>query len=866
MTYNTPTKDFAATANPLATLGDPQLLAEVVEGQWTTTPKLPLTAVRHRLDTLETTDSGFLFVPELFARLHGSYARSALLSAYKAFDRGAAALLATSKPRNLSADSPCLIVKNPSRAIERLAQHAREQSKATFFAVTGSVGKTTTKDMIYRMASTAGLTHRSIANYNDGMDSINFTLSGLSLDHQYCSVEFSEVGELEEQIERYCPDVAIITNVKAEHINRMERQGYEGEQALERLAYLAAGLARGLRENGICILNADEENFGRLSAEVRKCENIQIKTCGTSKDCDVKIIDIRCDGESSKITIFVDGTYHSYRLGIPGRHMAVNSVLAAAAIHFSGINLISALPALESFHHVSRRGTTRTLPWKGGQITLIDESFSSSIPSLQATLRQLAELQPTATGRRVAVLGQINGIGREMPAVLSDFARKIEDLPIDRFYTIGSDIRIFNESFGDRQRMARHAQTLAQLEKELLADLKAGDVVMFKGTDTPQNISLRQLVDRLVRRLEVNAAAPEESVSSRRVIIGGDTYFGEYYQEKRAKSTEINYLETFGYDYSTRNLQGLFDKADLAVVNLECALTDQSVSPLAGQKDYILAGDPSNTVQALKALNIGGVLLGNNHAMDFGADGLQSTLSALGEAGIAVSGAGAGRMQAQLPVRAAIDVDGIEFRIAILSGYEFNAAHDEMQYYADDASRLGVNNINFGRLERQIAELKRDGYFVVVSPHWGANYHARTYHQCRLAERIVDVGADLVLGHGPHMMNEIRQLDGVWVAYSLGNLVFNSEGEYERRGVHPYSLIAELQLSRASHGVSARLNLYPIVSCNQMTQFQPTFVDAEQFSQVVECLANASYDRSLFLQQFDVHESDEKRYLSFRLF
>lgn len=848
-------------------LGSPKEIADIVGGTWNGTPSASIEAVRHRLDTIEDGLSNFLFVPELFARPNGTSARTALLACSQAIAKGASGIIATARPRNLATDIPCLLVSDPSQAIARLAEFRRLKSSAKFIAVTGSVGKTTTKNMIHLLTSSLAPTLRSIANYNAGMESINFTLSNLSSDHRYCVAEFSEVGNLESQVSFYRPDIALITNVVWEHINRMERQGYKGDQAIRRLAHLSAGVARKLAPGGICILNADEKYFNVVQEEARKAADAHIVTFGRGAGCDVKILSLETDAEASHIVIMVDGQKHGYTLGLPGEHMAINSVAAATAAHYAGIPLAPALELFTKFEPDSHRGIRLQIPWQGGHISLRDETVSASVPTLRSSLAQLEHEKPANGGRRIAVLGQINGLGHTMPAAMADLAREADSSLIDRFYTIGSDIRIFNEQISDRSRVASHFQTLEQLERTLRSELRPGDVVVVKGTRTPSNISLRRLVDRLSR----SQTSPEVSsdgeikTPAKRIVIAGDTYFGEAYQEKRAKNADINYLEVFGYGYSGKNVAPLLQRADFAIVNLECALTGLKSSKLDGRKDYILHGRPRETIDALKNLNVGGVLLGNNHCMDYLAEGLQETLDCVKAASISFSGAGKNREEAQQPILKQFDIDGIPFKLAVLSGYEYNASHEELGFFAG-AAKPGVNNINIDRLRQQITSLRAEGYFVVVSPHWGLNYCFRTHAQSRLAQRFVDIGADMILGHGPHMMNELSKVDGVWVIYSLGNLIFNSEGEYERRGLQPYSLIAELELSRQGQAIQGKLNLYPIVSCNQMTQFQPTFTDSNQFEQVVGMLKAMHYDSTEFMNSVELREVDGRCCMTLKVF
>lgn len=845
-------------------LGDPQEIASTMGGRWTREPQSPITAIRHRLDLIESDLKGFLFVPELFAKLHGVRARAALLASVEAVAKGATGLIVTARPRNLESSFPCLVVDDPSSAIQKLAEQRRANSSAKFIAVTGSVGKTTTKNMVHCLASAVAPAHRSIANYNTGIESIRFTLSNLSPGHEFSTAEFNEVSHLEEQSRLYRPQVAIVTNILWEHVDAVERQGYSSSNAIPRLAYLAAGVARTMHDGGICVVNADEQNFDVVASEIGKSQQAELRTFGRFGSNDIRIIDMELDPSGSDIVIEVGRKRHKYRLGLPGKHMAINSVAAATAAHFAGIDLEQALPNFESFRPETRRGVRTNIPWEGGHITVRDETFSSSIPSLRSSFAQLEMESLENNGRRIAVLGQVGELGLSMPKMLTDLAREACELNIDKFYTVGGDIRVFNEAIRDRNRVAPHFQTLAQLERALKADLRAGDTVLLKGSDDPKrDLSLNQFIDRLAGMPPAGRPAPQ--IPARRILIGGDTYFGEYYQEKRKKSAKINYLESFGYDYCGAQVAPLFARADFAIANLECALTTKPDSGLEGSKDYILRAKPLETLTALKALNIGGVLLGNNHAMDYLADGLSDTLISLSEAGIAFSGAGRNREQAQRAILREFDVSGIPFKVAVISGHEYNEYHDDMGLYAGRTT-IGVNNINFTRLQEQVSALNADGYYVIMSPHWGSNYCFRSREQSSMAQRLVNVGVDLILGHGPHMMNDIDKVDGVWVVHSLGNLIFNSEGEYESRRVQPFSLIAEIEFSRAGNAVSGHLNLYPIVSCNQLTQFQPTFVDSDQFEQVVEMLRAVQYDGSSFLNDISLREVDGRRCLTMKVF
>jgi poly-gamma-glutamate capsule biosynthesis protein CapA/YwtB (metallophosphatase superfamily) len=334
-------------------------------------------------------------------------------------------------------------------------------------------------------------------------------------------------------------------------------------------------------------------------------------------------------------------------------------------------------------------------------------------------------------------------------------------------------------------------------------------------------------------------------MSTVRIIIGGDTYFGEFYQSRREQAGKTNYLRSRGYTYFLEQLLPFLKSADCVVVNLECALTKQRRSELEGKKSWILAGDPTRTIAALREANVSAAMLGNNHAKDYGSSALLETIEHLEVGGVTPIGAGMNCAEAQKPLTYQCDLGNGTFKLAIISAYRVNQLHQDLGFYAK-MDRSGVNGLDTRALGEQISELKRSGYFVVISPHWGQNYFLRNYSQATLATRLILGGADLIAGHGPHMLNEFCQEQGVWVVYSLGNLVFNSEGEYAARQVLPYSLIMELVAESHGQGYEMTMNLYPTVSCNQMTEFQPRFVRESEFDQVTAALRGLHYDPRVF--------------------
>lgn len=841
----------------------PEELATLVGGTWTGGIPKAIRYIREDLDNTEEGLKDFLYAPELFFRQGSTLARAALLTAPQAIEKGAAGCLVSERPRNLKADIPCLVVASVSDAVAALARRQRARSAAQFVAVTGSIGKSSTKNMIHALLSAYAPATRSISNYNFGYVSVNYVLANLSSQHGFCAAEFSEDADNEPRIALYHPDVAVITNIDWEHAAPMEAAGYFGDDVIKRLVYLACGIVRNLQQGGKVVLDRDHPNYPVLAEEVAKTPHARVTTFGNGKDADVRFLDHEADATGSWITIGIGKRKHRFRLGIAGAHMARNAVAAAAAIHAMGLDVAVSLERLAAFKPDSRRGVRYLLPWKDGEIEVLDENVSSNLPGIVSMLNTL-DAAPRSR-RKVAVLGIVKGLGSTMPDAMADLAAFASGLDIDHFYTIGEDIAVFNRCFPDRTRISPHNQTLEQLERQLAEDLAPGDFVGFKSSAVPDRISLRRLLKRMQQKSSGTSQTSIETHPAARIVICGDTYFGESYQAEREKKGDLNYLRAFGYEYSLEALGELTKRADCAVVNLECALTEETTSVYEGRRSVLHKGDPKRSIAALKAINIQAAMLGNDHSKDYGSGGLRDTITNLDRAGIVAFGAGEDKATSQRALLREFDVGGTRFRVAIISAYEYTD-YDEGHDYYSGASSAGVNNINFDRITAQIAALKTSGHYVILAPHWGVDYGLRTYTQKNLARRLVHAGADLILGHGPHVVNQIEKIDGVWTAFSLGNFILNSNGEYEDQALLPFSLIAEVELHERGAGVAGLLNLYPFVSCNQMTQFRPTFADDQQFDRFVQALRSLYYDPELFAHELKSRKVDGRHCLTVQLF
>jgi len=343
------------------------------------------------------------------------------------------------------------------------------------------------------------------------------------------------------------------------------------------------------------------------------------------------------------------------------------------------------------------------------------------------------------------------------------------------------------------------------------------------------------------------------------VIFVGDTSFGENYQSRLKSKGGINILEKYGYDYSLQKMRPFLFDTDLVIANLETPITDLDISPFSSSKSYVHWADVEKTPKALLNHNIKVVSLANNHTFDFGRKGFNQTLEVLDKKGIIYFGAGQSALEAEQPFIFEVNLGIAKFRCAIIATFQkFSAYRRKYQTYANE-NLGGVNPLLIKNIRKVIKKIKNSdpNMLVIVLPHWGSNYKWKNQKQTNLAKNLIDAGADYIIGHGAHMLQEIEKIKGKWVAYSLGNFMFNSKGRYSKLKAPPYSLIAKLYIKYNKKKLFSTIRFYPIVSDNLITHYQPRFVTEKEFSEVLYLLksynTSSKTDTSLFTESVDLY-------------
>jgi hypothetical protein len=347
-----------------------------------------------------------------------------------------------------------------------------------------------------------------------------------------------------------------------------------------------------------------------------------------------------------------------------------------------------------------------------------------------------------------------------------------------------------------------------------------------------------------------------------RLVFGGDTAFGESYllhDTPRQPTKRFTRL----CQRSVHNLHQLTRTADATIVNLETPITSAQRSPLQGTKSYIHWADPKLTPRLLKRLNVRCVSLGNNHSLDYGARGLKNTQEELSEADIEVFGAGENETAAARPWSHTFSTGGQNFTVAILGGMYYRPRYESQYGFYAGQSTPGINLLNGKTITRQMKNINEHypDAFTILFPHWGKNYRRRTAHQKKLAGAMMEAGADLVLGHGAHMFQKIEPVRNRWVIYSLGNFVFNSPGRFGKKTAHPFSLVAVLVVRETSGNLRCNLRLYPVVSNNRVTDFQPRFLTKSEFAWAQKYLLDWSDQKSILRLNIRAGKDETGRFL-----
>jgi UDP-N-acetylmuramoyl-tripeptide--D-alanyl-D-alanine ligase len=384
------------------------------------------------------------------------------------------AVAAESKRNAMPQDAPLLLVPDVLAALNDLAKESRARSSAKIVAVTGSVGKTGTKEALRLVLGRQGETHASAASYNNHWGvPLSLALMPQSAGFGVFEIGMNHAGEITPLTRLVRPHVAIVTTIAPVHLEFLG--------SLDAIADAKAEIFAGVEPGGAAVINADIAQFARLRDAARKAGIKEIVSFGERECADARLIKVSLQAETSTAQARILGADVTYKLGAPGRHVVVNSLGVLAAAERLGADLALAALALAELKPAAGRGERITLDVPGGTVLLIDESYNANPTSMAAALALLGQVPAQGLGRRIAVLGDMLELGPEGANLHAAISASVRANAVDLVFCAGPLMKSLWDALPSEHR-GGYAETSAALEPLVLGAIHHDDAVMVKGS------------------------------------------------------------------------------------------------------------------------------------------------------------------------------------------------------------------------------------------------------------------------------------------------------------------------------------------------------------------------------------------------
>ena len=400
-----------------------------------------------------------------------------------------------------AADAPLLVVDDVLAALVELGLAARARLGAHVIAITGSVGKTSTKEALRRVLEAQGETHASTASFNNHWGvPLSLARCPASVRFAVFEIGMNHAGEIETLVKMVRPQVAVITTVEPVHL--------EFFAGIEAIADAKAEIFIGVEPGGAVVLNRDNSQFARLQARARELGITRIVSFGSGPHSDARLIDVSLHVDCSAVQASILGHDVTYKLGMPGRHMAMNSLAVLAAASLANADLALAALSLSQIEPAAGRGARRVLEVASGEATLIDESYNANPASMAAALNVLGAAATSPQGRRIAVLGDMLELGPTSAILHRGLLDAIQANHIDLVYCCGPLMRNLWDALSTGKR-GGYADSADALESLVAGAIRAGDAIMVKGS---LGSKMKTIVNALEKRFPGRTAHHEAAV------------------------------------------------------------------------------------------------------------------------------------------------------------------------------------------------------------------------------------------------------------------------------------------------------------------------------------------------------------------
>ena len=413
----------------------------------------------------------------------------------------AAAVLVDHRPDGLADDAPVIEVDDTMTALNDLGKAGRNRSTAKIIAVTGSVGKTGTKDALRNALTLQGKTSASAHSYNNHWG-VPLSLARMPADAEYgvFEVGMNHAGEITPLSQMIRPDVAIITTVEPAHIEFFD--------SIEAIADAKAEIFSGMN-GGTAILNRDNPLYVRIAKGAKPPNVARTLSFGENPEADARLITRVADSSGNNVEAVICSRRIGYRLGLPGQHLVQNSLAVLAAICAVDADVAAAAKTLSELTPIAGRGARRIIKVPDGSFTIIDESYNANPASMRAAMETLAAMRPEPCAKRIAVLGDMRELGknsRDYHVALADILIKNG---IDKVYACGDQMAAMFDAIPTEMR-GGYSDSAQELGQTVTARVRTGDVITVKGSLAS---GMKTVVDQL-SALQTKATPEQGSTSN----------------------------------------------------------------------------------------------------------------------------------------------------------------------------------------------------------------------------------------------------------------------------------------------------------------------------------------------------------------
>lgn len=389
-------------------------------------------------------------------------------------------------------DAPLIVVDDVLAALENLARAARARSQAKIIAITGSVGKTTTKEALRHSLQTLGKVHANPASFNNQWG-VPLTLARMPVDCEFGIFEIgmNHAGEIRHLVKLVQPHIALITLTGTAHLENFNN--------IDEIADAKAEIFEGVIKDGMALINADDKNFMKLRDKASACGIKDIRSFGESERADYRLLYVRLLSDCSCLKMSIQGVEAMIKIGAPGRHIVQNCLAVIGASDMFKCDIAKIALSLSTFSAETGRGARYQLALpKGGSFILIDESYNANPISMRAALELLAATDSEKPSRKIAVLGDMLELGKAAPDLHRALLEPIHSAGVQLLFLVGAQMKHL-DLVAQSELQTVWRSDAADIIPLIIAEIRDGDAVMVKSSN---NIGTSKIVAAILDRFK----------------------------------------------------------------------------------------------------------------------------------------------------------------------------------------------------------------------------------------------------------------------------------------------------------------------------------------------------------------------------